>query len=98
MAQGTRLSGGLVILSSAGTPTRIIALQYNPDSLSRTLQVQAFGEAQDRSEVFRVKAPAVETLKLDVEIDLTDQLESPSQHPAAVELTLDDESYTLGFL
>ena len=88
MAQGTRVSGGLVIMSSASGPARIIALQYNPDSLSRTLQVQAVGESQDRSEAFRIKAPAVETIKVDAEIDLTDQLESPAQHPAASEFGL----------
>jgi hypothetical protein len=88
MAQGVRVSGGLVILSSASSPARIIALQYNPDSLSRTLQVQAVGESGDRSEVFRLKAPAVETLKVEAEIDLTDQLESPAQHAAASELGL----------
>jgi hypothetical protein len=88
MGQGVRVSGGLVILSSASTPSRVIALQYNPDSLSRTLQVQAFGESQDRSEVFRLKAPAVETIKIDAEIDLTDQLASPARNAAATEFGL----------
>ena len=88
MAQSARTSGGLVIMSSASGPARIIALQYNPDSLSRTLQVQAVGESQDRSEVFRLKAPAVETIKVDAEIDLTDQLESPATHVAASEVGL----------
>jgi len=88
MAQGVRVSGGLVILSGASSAARIIALQYNPDSLSRTLQVQAMGDSQNRSEAFRVKAPAVETLKVEAEIDLTDQLESPTLHPTARELGL----------
>jgi hypothetical protein len=58
---------------------RVIVLQYNPDSLSRTLQAQgATADASgggDRSEVLRLKGPPVETLKLDAEIDATDQLE-----------------------
>lgn len=54
---------------------RIIPLQYNPDTLSRTLQVKGIGEGGDRSQALRLKGPPVETLKLDAEIDATDQLE-----------------------
>lgn len=55
---------------------RIIALQYNPDSLSRTLQIKGVGaDGGDRSEVLRLKGPPVETIKVEAEIDGTDQLE-----------------------
>ena len=55
---------------------RIIALQYNPDTLTRSLQVKGVGaESGDRSEALRLKGPPVETFKLDAEIDATDQLE-----------------------
>ena len=54
---------------------RVIVLQYNPDTLSRTLQVQGVGAQGDRSEALRLKGPAVETIKVDAEIDATDQLE-----------------------
>ena len=58
---------------------RVIVLQYNPDSLSRTLSAQkATADASgggDRTEVLRLKGPPVETLKLEAEIDATDQLE-----------------------
>jgi hypothetical protein len=65
---------------------RIISLQYNPDSLSRSLQVQtAGGESANRSEPMRFKGPAVETIKLEAEIDAADQLEFPEQHRATVE-------------
>ena len=79
--------GGLVLLDpSSGNVRKIIALQYNPDSLSRTLQVQGVGgDGGDRSEALRLKGPAVETIKLEAEIDATDQLEIPDQHPNAVE-------------
>jgi len=72
---------------SSGNVRRIIALQYNPDTLSRTLQVQGVGGegGGDRSEALRLKGPAVETIKLDAEIDATDQLELPDQHPNAVQ-------------
>src|SRR5262249_164757 len=58
-----------------GAVQRVIALQYNPDSLSRSLQIQAIAEGGDRSEAFRITSPPVETLKLEAEIDATDQLE-----------------------
>ena len=71
------LKGGLVLIDAATSVVqRIIALQYNPDSLTRTLQVQGVGpESGDRSEILRLKGPPVETLKVEAELDATDQLE-----------------------
>jgi len=82
------LKGGLVLVDpSAGAVQRIIALQYNPDSLSRTLQVQSVtGEGGDRSEALRLKGPPVETIKVEAEIDATDQLEFPDQNPTATDV------------
>src|SRR5919112_6816707 len=73
-----RLLKGGIVLIDPGTSTvqRIIALQYNPDTLTRTLQAQGIGgESGDRLEALRLKGPPVETIKLDAEIDATDQLE-----------------------
>src|SRR5882757_9199604 len=71
------LKGGIVLLDAdSGTVLRIIALQYNPDTLTRSLQVKGVGaESGDRSEALRLKGPPVETLKLEAEIDATDQME-----------------------
>ncbi len=70
------LKGGIVLIDpSTAQVQRIIALQYNPESLSRTLQVQGAGEGGDRSEALRLKGPAMETIKLDAEIDATDDME-----------------------
>src|SRR5512144_1323636 len=71
------LKSGIVLLDPVSfKPQRIVVLQYNPDQLTRTLQVQATtGESGDRSEALRLKGPAVETFKLEAEIDATDQLE-----------------------
>lgn len=68
---------GIVVLDAGSTnAAHIIVLQYNPDQLSRTLQVQATsGEGADRSEALRLKGPPVETFKLEAELDATDQLE-----------------------
>jgi hypothetical protein len=84
------IKGGLVLVDAAsGQVQRVISLQYNPDTLSRTLQVQSYaGEGQDRSEALRLKGPPVETIKLDAEIDVTDQLEFPDQNRAIAEAGL----------
>jgi hypothetical protein len=76
------LKGGLVLLDpTTGTVRRVIALQYNPDSISRTLAVKAAGQdTPDRSEALRLKGPPTETIKLDAEIDAADQLEFPDQN------------------
>ncbi len=81
------LKGGIVLVDPvSGHVLRIIALQYNSDSITRSLQVQAAGgEGGDRSEPMRFKGPAIETFKLDAEIDAADQLEFPDEHRAAVE-------------
>ena len=70
------LKGGIVLIDpDSGAVQRVIALQYNPDTLTRTLQPKTLGESADRSEVLRLKGPPVETIKLDAEIDATDQME-----------------------
>lgn len=72
------LRGGLVLLDPRTQKVlRVVALQYNPDSLSRTLQTQTVGaDGGDRSEALRLKGPPVETINLEAEIDATDLLES----------------------
>src|SRR5215467_13651104 len=81
------LKGGIVLIDPAsGTVQRIIKLQYNPDTLTRSLQVQSVEPtAKDRSEALRLKGPPIETFKVDAEIDATDQLEFPDQNPATAQ-------------
>ncbi|WP_447979265.1 CIS tube protein [Candidatus Nitrospira bockiana] len=73
------VKGGLVLIDPGSSAVqRVITLQYNPDTLSRTLQTQSFStgsEGGNRSEALRLKGPPVETIKLDAEIDATDQME-----------------------
>lgn len=82
------VKGGIVLIDpTSAAVQRVIALQYNPDSLSRTLQVQGVkGESGDRSEALRLTGPPVETLKVDAEIDATDQLEFPDRNPTATQV------------
>jgi len=71
------LKGGIVLLDpKSGAVLRIIPLQYNPDTLTRSFQIRGVGaESGDRIEALRLKGPPVETIKVDAEIDATDQLE-----------------------
>jgi hypothetical protein len=80
------VKGGLVLMDpDTSAVIRVIVLQYNPDTLTRTLQVQGVGAQGDRSEALRLKGPAVETIKVDAEIDATDQLEQSDQNPNTVQ-------------
>jgi len=81
------LKGGLVLVDpDSGRVLHIVSLQYNPESLSRSLQMQSSGsESGQRAEPLRIKGAAVETIKLDAEIDATDQLEFPDRNRGAAE-------------
>jgi hypothetical protein len=86
------LKGGLVLVDpQTAAVLRVIALQYNPDTLTRSLQIQAISESADRSEALRLKGPPVETFKLEAEIDATDQLEAPDQNARVVEAGLQSQ-------
>ena len=79
--------GGLVLIDPDNSNVRrVIAFQYNPETLTRRLQIQAGEQAGDRSEALRISGPPVETINLDAEIDATDQLEFPATNPAAAQL------------
>ena len=84
------IKGGIVLLNpSTSAVQRIVSLQYNPDTLTRTLQVQGVGgEGADRSEALRLKGPPVETIKVEAEIDAADQLEFPDQNQNVVQFGL----------
>ena len=82
------LKAGIVLIDPESAQVRrIITLQYNPESLSRSFQAQAFSSENgaDRSEAMRLKGPAIESYKLEADIDAADQLEFPEQHAATVE-------------
>jgi hypothetical protein len=70
------LRGGLVLLDPVTSAIqRTIVMQYNPDTLSRSYQIQP--AEGDHLETMRLKGPAVETIKLEAELDAADQ-ENPS--------------------
>jgi len=81
------MRGGIVQIDpDTGAVQNIVVLQYNPETLTRTLQVQSVApEHQNRSEALRLTGPPIESFKLDAEIDATDQLEQPSLYPNATQ-------------
>lgn len=80
------LKGGIVLLNPVTSAIdRIIALQYNPVSLSRTLKGMDMGEGSERSQALRLKGPATESYTLEADIDAADQLEFPDQNKEIVE-------------
>lgn len=95
------VKGGIVTMDPDTTALQsVIALQYNPDTLTRTLQIQAIQGAQDgtRVDALRLRGPAVETIKIEVELDATDQLEFPKQYPIAVQFGLQPQLAQLEML
>jgi hypothetical protein len=85
------LKGGLVVVDpKSAAIQRVIAFQYNPSELSRSLQVQTSGGAAGaggggRANVVRFTAPAIETFNLAIELDAADRLEFPQDHATTVE-------------
>jgi hypothetical protein len=75
------VKGGIAVLDpQTGNVLRIIPLQYNPDTLTRSFQIKGVGaEGGDRIEALRLKGPPVETIKVEAEIDATDQLEAADE-------------------
>src|SRR5260370_16865301 len=67
------MKGAILVLEpNTGIPLNTINLQYNPESIRRSIQPQSVGDLPDRTEVLRLKGPPIETIHSDVEIDATD--------------------------
>ncbi len=80
------IKGAIVLLDPVTNAVqRVISLQYNPDTLTRSLQMQGVTAEGDRLEALRLKGPPVETIKLEAEIDATDRLEFPNKNPDTVQ-------------
>jgi hypothetical protein len=91
------MKGGIVVLDpDTGIPRGVIALQYNPDTLTRKLQPQAVADQPDRTEILRLKGPPIETISVSAEIDATDQLEASD--PVALSLGIQPQLSALEML
>ena len=69
------LKGALVGIDILNPVPKVIAFQYNPDSLTRTLKARASGGDGARAEAMRLSGAPEEDITLEVEIDATDSLE-----------------------
>ncbi|WP_233809212.1 hypothetical protein [Paraburkholderia sp. HP33-1] len=83
---GPRLLRGAIVGIDLFNPlASVIMFQYNPETLTRTLQAQGMGGEQgDRDEAMRLKGAPIETIKVDIEIDATDQLENGDSNALAM--------------
>jgi hypothetical protein len=71
------LKGAIIGLDPANPLASVVIFQYNPDTLTRTVQARAAGGGGDgsQSEALRLKGPPEETISLEVEVDAADQME-----------------------
>jgi len=81
------LKGALVALRLPDPTPTVIAFQYNPASMARSLEAQSQGSGEGGgSDAFRLTGAPIETIKLDAELDATDQLEVGSATAAELGL------------
>jgi hypothetical protein len=100
-----RLQKGAIVGFDIANPlASVIIFQYNPDTLTRTLTPQMANANADRTEALRLKGPPEESIRLEVEISATDQLEKGDPlattlgiHPtlASLEMLLYPKSLTV---
>jgi len=70
------IQGALVAFRLPDPAPQVIAFQYNPVSLTRTLEAQSQGGGEGaQGEAYRLTGAPVESIKLEAEIDAVDQLE-----------------------
>ncbi|MGH8308332.1 MAG: hypothetical protein ACRETX_00900 [Steroidobacteraceae bacterium] len=87
----SNIKGALVVFEAQlPVPTNLIVFQYNPDEVRRTIGTPAAlgGGAEAAGKPGgggpQLLLPPPETLQLPIELDATDQLEFPGQHPITV--------------
>lgn len=76
------LKGAIVVIDLPNPIPNVIEFQFTPWTLTRTLEVKAAGEEGSTSEALRLEGAPTESIKLDLEFDATDKLESAD--PTAV--------------
>lgn len=80
------LKGGLVLLNpTTNIVESIIVLQYNPETLRRSLKARSAGENAGKAQALRLTGAPEETIQLEAEIDAADQLEFPDRNRNTVE-------------
>lgn len=79
------VKAGLILLDPESAEIlRVVALQYNPESLNHTYEISGANET-NRSEPLRLMGPPVESFTVEAFLDATDQLEFSDQHQDVAE-------------
>ena len=78
------LKGALVSVDLASPIPTVIVFQYNPETLTRQLKARGMQGEGAKGEAMRLNGAPEETIKIDVEIDATDQLEQDGAIAKAV--------------
>jgi len=73
------IKAGIVLVDpDSKAVLRVIAFQINPDTLTRTLQVQGVGsDSGPHVDQLKLKGPPIETFKLEAQFDSNDGLTNP---------------------
>ncbi|SHN53026.1 hypothetical protein SAMN05660350_00451 [Geodermatophilus obscurus] len=89
------VKGALVTADPLRPLSNLVIFQYNPDTVTRTVTARAAEEDGDTEEALRLAGPPRETIRMTVEVDATDQLETGDRvtqglglHPALARLEL----------
>ncbi|MDB5829119.1 MAG: hypothetical protein JWQ73_3339 [Variovorax sp.] len=81
MATARVIKGGLIVLApGGGVVQRTVALQYNPETLTRSFEPQGAGGTG--AQPYRFTGPAIESIQLVATLDATDALEHAGTNPA----------------
>ena len=66
----------LVSIDPIMPPPSLVVFQYNPEQVTRTIHPLIAGTDAEKGDVLRLRGPAQETIRMDGELDATDQLET----------------------
>lgn len=80
------LKGALIGVGVFNPVASVIVFQYNPETLSRTLEAQTAGEGGSKAEALRLEGPPRESYSFEVMLDAADQLEKGDSQAGTVGL------------
>ena len=69
------IKGALVGVDIFNPVASVVVFQYNPNTMTRSLEARAAGDGGDSGEALRLSGPPKESITLSIEIDAADQLE-----------------------
>ena len=72
------MKGAIIGMDVFNPLASVTVFQYNPETMTRTLSPQMSGGENPEGEPLRFTGPPMETVRVEVEIDATDQLETNS--------------------